>query len=215
MGVVVYTIYRALSLRRALVDHPARTRALWTAIGGLSVGSFFVATYLDSIFGETPSTVTAVVVEGVIWGFTFLVLYGWIANNINVALSADFFHRDTLSWKKGGGIVAFAALFSAYGVVSLPPWWFSTAEAAFASFVTFVVFAAVTLYAIVVLAVTYRRISDRRIKTYTKWVVLSIASFLLLIFLPSPLAFIAAIAWILCIYRSVGSLAIRTRVLPS
>ncbi len=215
LGVVVYAMYRALSLRRALVDHPYRTRALWTAIGGLSVVSFFVATYLDSVFGETPSTVTAVVVEGVIWGFTFLVLYGWIAININVALTADFFHRDALSWKKGGGVVALVALMLSYGVASLPPWWFSAAASALWSVVISVAFAVVTVYATVVLVVTYRRIADRRVKTYTKWVVLSVASVLLLIVLPSGLGFIAAIVWIFCIYRSVGSLAIKTRVLPS
>jgi len=215
LGVAIYIIYRALSLRRALVDHPYRTRALWTAIGGLTIISFFFAGYLDSIFGETPSTITGVVVEGVIWGFTFLVLYGWIANNIYVALSSDFFHRDALYWKKGGGVVALVAILLSYVFASLPPWWYTSTESAVTNVAISVIFAAVALYATVVLAILYRRIADRRIKTYTRWVVLSVASILLLIILPTGVGFIAAIVWIYCVYRSVGSLAIRTQVLPS
>ncbi len=66
-----------------------------------------------------------------------------------------------------------------------------------------------------VLVVTYRRISDRRIKKYTMWVALSILSLLVLIVLPSLLVIVAGVAWIYCMYRSVESLAIKTRNLAA
>jgi len=152
-----------------------------------------------------------VVAEGVVWGFTFIALYGWVAVNVNVAIAADFFHRDVLLWKKGGGIAALVVVFLAYALASLPPWWFSPSESAIGSDIVTVLFALAALYAAVALAVTYRRIADRRIKTYTMWVLLSILGVLLLIVSPSVLIPVPAVIWIYCMYRSVGSLAIRTR----
>jgi phosphoglycerol transferase MdoB-like AlkP superfamily enzyme len=77
-------------------------------------------------------------------------------------------------------------------------------------------FAAATLYSTAVLALTYWRIQDRRIKTYTKWVVLSIGAVFATLFLGGgELIVIPAILWLYCSNRSVGSLAIRTKTLPA
>jgi len=214
IAAVLFIAGRALILRRVLVDHPYRARALWTAIGGLTLLSFFAATYLDAVFGETPTNLTAVVVEDAIWGFTFIVLYAWIASNINVAIDADYFHQDVLLWKRGGGVAALVALFASYAVVSLPPWWFTQAEANIANEVISVAFTALVVYSTAVLVISYRRIADRRIKSYTLWVAASIVSLLLLIVLPPTIGFLAAIVWVLGLYQSVGSLAIKTKVLP-
>ena len=76
-------------------------------------------------------------------------------------------------------------------------------------------------YAILVLALTYFRIADLRIKTYTKWVALSIAFLFAYIALQQflgpgllGLVIIPALAWIYCTNKTVSTLAIRTRNLP-
>jgi hypothetical protein len=209
-------MYRALRLRSVLVDRPYRARALWTAIGGLAVVSLTAAFYLDIVFGQVPTTVEGVLVEAAAWGFTFLALYGWIASNINVAISADFFNRDPLRWKKGGGIVTIVVILVDYIAASLPSWWFPGITGSAAGLFFFdATFFAVVIYAIGVLAITYFRIQDRSVKQYTKWVVLSIPLLFLSILVPPELAPAAAFAWAYTMWRTVGSLAIRTRTLPA
>jgi hypothetical protein len=210
-------VYMAIRLRRALVDRAYRTRAFWTAMGALSIVGFITAGYVDSVYGQTPTTVEGVLVEAAAWGFTFLVLIGWIASNIDVALSADFFNRDPLRWKKGGKILMIAVILTAYITASIPPWWIPQLVANLDLFAaTFnAVFAIVIIYSVAVLALTIIRIQDRRIKNYTMWVVLSIIFLFVTIFAPGVLVVFPAAAWIYSMFRSVGSLAIRTRTLPT
>jgi hypothetical protein len=210
----------ALNLRRALVDRPYRARALWTAVGSLAVVSLIMAGVVDSIFGQVPNNLTAVVVEGAIWGFTFLGLFGWMVTNANVAIAADYFNRDALWWKRGGKVVSPVLLVVAYIFASLPPWWFpSGASADFAGTVANLVITAIfvgsAFYAAAVLAITYRRINDLRVKNYTKWVVVSILSVLTLLFTPEYLTIVVAIIWVFAMYRSIQSLAIKVKSLPS
>jgi hypothetical protein len=212
----VVIAFLAIRLRGALVDRPYRARALWTAIGALSVVGLISAAYLDSVFGQIPTTVEGILVEDTAWGFTFLALYGWIASNINVAIATDYFNRDPLRWKKGGGIVTIVVILAAYVAASLPSWWFpEITNSGLGGTVVTVLFLSVTIYATTVLALTYFRIQDMRIKNYTKWVVLSITFVFLSIFVPPGLIVLPAVAWIYSMYRSVGSLAIRTRTLPT
>jgi hypothetical protein len=207
--------YFAIRLRSALVDRPYRARALWTAIGALSVVGLISALYVDTIFGQVPTTLEGLLVEDVAWGFTFLALIGWIASNINVALSADFFNRDPLRWKKGGEIATIIVIFSTYTAASLPSSWFPWISNDFGQISFEALFLSASIYATTVLAVTYFRIQDRRIRNYTKWVVLSITCLFLTIFANGVLAVLPAVAWIYFMYRSVGSLAVRTRTLPT
>ncbi len=211
-----FVIYRALALRRVLVDSQYRTRALWTAIGASSVIVFLLAEYVDLIFGSRPTTIAGVLVEGIIWGFVFLPLYGWVVSNVDVAISADYFNRDALSWRKGGRIVTSLIILIAYLSASLPPWWMPKyLESGAGSNIIFVMFVAVTLYPAAVLAITYRRINDKRIKIYTLWLVLSILSLLVLFTLPSWVFILPAVTWAFFMYRSVDSLAIKVHHLAS
>ena len=211
-----FIIYRALALRRALVDHQYRTRGLWTAIGASSVIVFLSAGYVDLVFGSTPTTVAGVLAEGIIWGFVFLSLYGWIASNVDVAISADYFNRDALSWKKGGKIVTSLVVLIAYVAASLPPWWVPKyLESGAGSNIIFAMFVAVVLYPALVITITYRRINDKRIKTYTLWVVLSILSLFVLLATPDWVWIVPSVAWALFMYRSVDSLAIKMRSLAT
>ncbi|MDA4126789.1 MAG: hypothetical protein OK452_06275 [Thaumarchaeota archaeon] len=212
----IIIVYLAIRLRGALVDRPYRGRALWTAIGAMSVVAFISAGYIDTIYGQVPTTVEGVLVEAAAWGFVFLALIGWIASNIDVALSADFFNRDPLRWKKGGKMVTIIVILTAYVSASLPSWWFPwISNSPFSQTLFETVFTLVIVYSTLVLAVTYFRIQDRRMKSYTKWVVLSITFLFFIIAAPGDLIVLPAVAWIYSMYRSVGSLAIRTRTLPT
>jgi len=215
----VFIAYRAMSLRRVLVDRPYRTRALWTAIGGFSLLGFTSAGYLDGLYPQT--SVEGVIVEALAWGFTFLVLYGWVATNIEVAISADYFNRDALAWKSGGKIAAIVALLVSYIAASLPSWWIPPQYQDPGTTAITLIFLAVSVYSAIVLAVTVRRIVDRTIRNYTKWVVFSIVLLFGGIFtagtsdLGDLLGGVLLIAWILSMNHSVTTLAIRTRTLPS
>ena len=92
-------------------------------MGGLSVVFFVTADYLDTVFGQTPTTWEGVIVEAVIWGVAFLVLLGWIVTNTNVAISADYFNRDALGWKRGGWVIAIGVVLVGWVLASLPSWW--------------------------------------------------------------------------------------------
>ena len=213
--------YRSLRIRGALVDRPYRARAFWTAVGSVSIVGFLVAGYADSIYGQVPTTWDGVIVEAVAWGFTFLVLYLWVAANIDVAIQADFFNRDSLSWKRGGKYATLGLIFSLYTLASLPSWWFpagangilnSGAGTALLSGM----FILAAGYSTAVLAVTYRRIKDLRTKAYTKWVVLSVVTLFIGLFTGgTALVIIPGILWIFATNMSVSSLAIRTKKLPT
>ncbi len=212
-AIACYIAFKALSLRKALVDHPYRSRALWTAVGALTLVGFSIAGYTDDVFGQVASTYTAVVAEATAWGFVFLGLYGWVASNANVAVDADFFNRDVLFWKKGGNKAALAMIVGAFVLDNLPPFWFSQANQVYYDAVATagdVLLIIVMAYAIVVISITFFRIVDRRIKSYTLWVALSIASILAFGFSPALPGGVFLVAWMYCMYRAVGALAIRT-----
>ncbi len=215
MGAVACLIaYSALDLRKALVDGSYRSRALWTAVGALSLVSFTIAGYVDSVFGNVVTTYTGVVAEAAAWGFVFLGLFGWVVSNANVAVEADYFNREVLFWKKGGRIAAPVLVTMAFALFNTPPFWLSGGAGAFYSSVIVplgdATIVLVTVYAIAVLSVSYRHMMDRHIKVYTKWVALSVASVLAAAFSPSVIAFALFAASLFFMYQAVGALAIRT-----
>jgi len=211
----------ALNLRRALVDRAYKARALWTAVGALTIISLFLANYADTIYNVGTINLADVVVETTVWGFTFLGLFGWIVSNANVAIHADYFNRDALAWKRGGMIASTVFIVGLFIFYNFPPWlepppianatgWGGIVDNV-ASDLSYVII----FYAAAVIAISYRRISDLRIKTYTKWVVASMASLFLSFVLPPFVTIVPAVLWVFCMYRTVGALAIRTRKLPS
>jgi hypothetical protein len=209
-----FIVYLALSLRRVLVDGSYRARAFWTAIGGLSLVGFVAAAYVDTIFGNSPTTSVGVLAEAAVWGFVFIALYGWIASNIDVAIGADFFNRDALGWRGGGKYATLGVIAFAYVFANIPSWWVPQIYGTvWAQDLIELLFLIPTLYGSVVLALTYLRIRDLTIRTYTKWVVLSVLGVFVLIFASTlgPFVVIPGFLVIYFMYRSVGSLAIRTR----
>lgn len=224
---VIYTVSRALTLRRSLVDGLYRTRALWTAIGALSVAVFVAADYVDGFYGAHPATLEGVVAEATFWGVGLLFLLGWIFSNINVAISADFFNRDPLRWKRGGRFVVIAVFLAFYSLAAPDTAWFKPVISLDVLFGLEVMLFAVSVgYSAVVLLLTHARIQDKSIKVYTKWVVLTLISLVFYLFIigtygsgilggADVLVIVPALAWVYCVIRSVGSLAIKTRILPS
>jgi len=218
LATALIVVFRVLRLRQALVDRPYRSRALWVAIGALSIWGFAGAGFVDGVFGETPTTVEGVLVEAAVWGFTFLVLYGWIIANIGVAITADYFNRDALGWKKGGRTAAALLVIVGYSLASLPPWWLpaSAESSEIGTYLVTAFFLVAAGYATGVLAIVYRRIQDLRIRRYTLWVVLSFVVYFIGIFsLGSPIVILPALAWFYVMNRSVGALAIRTKTLST
>jgi hypothetical protein len=219
----VYASFRALNLRRALVDRPYRDRALWTAIGGLSAVLFAIALYVDSVFGQTPTTSEGVIVEAAIWGVAFLALLRWIVSNVNVSMSADYFNRDALGWKRGGWVVVIAVFLVGYVLSSLPHWWLPQSfTSGLGNDLVTTVFFLVSGYSALVLVLTYRRIRDMKIKAYTKWAVVTFVSMFAYVAFPNlgtawltSITIVPALVFAYCMYQTVGSLAIRTSVLPT
>lgn len=180
-----------------------------------------MANYADTIYEVGTINLTDVVVETTVWGFTFLGLYGWIVSNANVAIRADYFNRDALAWRRGGMLASTVLIVSLFIFYNWPPWLEPSALANGTGWGFIVdnvlvdLSYVIVLYAAAVIVISYRRISDQKIKTYTKWVVASIASLFLLFFSPSLLDIVPAALWVFCMYRSVGSLAIKVRTLSA
>jgi len=216
-SVSVLIVYRAASIRRALVDPLYRVRALWMAIAGVGLIGILVSTLIDgaaaSGYGILANNNVAVAIEDVSWGLSFLALFGCVYSSVNVALASDYFHRDALRWTGGGKFVFAGTVLVGYSLASLP------APAAVSSSSIYgvvsnligIVFALATAYAAIVLLVTYRRIRDRAIRNYTKWLAVALGFVFAWIVGPDPYNFLAFIVSALCLYRATGALVIRTR----
>jgi hypothetical protein len=218
----IIVAYRALRLRRVLVDAAYRTRALWMGLAGLGCVSLVTAIWTDGLASQgywiLANPGVATLVADFLWGFTFLAIYGWIFTNINIALAADFLHRDALGWRRGGRYVMVAGLLVPYLSVSIPPSFYLPISAAAqadlqatGSFWFGLIFGFFTAYAALVLGIAFRRIRDFVIKRYMKWVGITVLAvlgdFIVMNFtqLAFPFLLIAYAA-----YRAAGSLAIRT-----
>jgi len=220
---VLFIAYRAFRLRSVLVDRPYRTRALGTGVGALTVIAFTLAGVFDSIFGQTPTTVEGVLVEAAAWGFAFIGLLVWFVTNNDVAIAADYFNRDVLFWRRGGRWLTVAGVLILYILASLPPWWYPPQfynNVLVGTFFNAMFFVSAG-YAALVLAITFRRMMDKTIRTYTKWAVLSIVLFFGAVLLSGAgLVFdlvdlAVTLAYLYSMNHTVTTLAIRTRALPA
>jgi hypothetical protein len=220
---VLFIAYRALRLGSALVDRPYRTRAFGTAIGALTIVGFVGAGYLDGVFGQTPTTAEGVLVEAAAWGFSFIGLLFWVVTNNNVAINADYFNRDVLFWRSGGKWVTIGGVLIIYTLASLPPWWYPPQfyNNFFVGNGFNLVFFVAVAYAALVLVITFLRLKDRTIRTYTRWVLLSVVLMWASFFSLGPDIFgillggTLAVAYLYAMNHTVTVLAIRTKVLAT
>lgn len=165
-----FAAYYSFNLSRLLVDTVQKTRAIWTA--ALSI--LLSVTTLAFILAPTSGPYSGIFVVPLI-AFV-LALSGLVDSTIRVAIDQDYFHRNTLHWKKlrflfwAGILFIFVAnpLFLATG--------FSYIGSGLAlSFLEGVVPFA---YGIATLFVSGRRSKDRKMRSYLRWVGLAVVSFL-------------------------------------
>ena len=220
---VLFIAYRAFRLRSVLVDRAYRTRALGSGVGALTAIAFTLAGVLDSIFGQSPTTVEGVLVEAAAWGFAFIGLLVWFVTANDVAIAADYFNRDVLFWRRGGRWLTVAGVLILYTFASLPPWWYPSQfnNSVYVQDFFNVVFFVPSGYAALVLAITFRRMMDKTIRTYTKWAVLSTVLFFGAVLLSGAglvldvVDLAVTLAYLYSLNHAVTTLAIRTRALPS
>jgi hypothetical protein len=190
-------------------------------LAGLGCVSLVTAIWTDGLASQgywiLANPGVATLVADFLWGFTFLAIYGWIFTNINIALAADFLHRDALGWRRGGRYVMVAGLLVPYLSVSIPSSYLPISAAAqvdlqvIVSFWFGLIFTFFTAYAALVLGIAFRRIRDLVIKRYMKWVGITILAvigdFIVMMFTPIAFPFLL-VGY--AAYRAAGSLAIRT-----
>jgi hypothetical protein len=162
--VSIMVVYRGLEFGRAFMSGVFRNRAFWITALGLVTFIQAVPGYItpvhDFSIGGVPFFVIA-------WFTLFFAYFAFVDSTIMVALQMDFFHRDTLHWKRGRfvvflalGILFIALLLVALGIVS------NSANSA-ALLIPLVVSTFVVLpYAGVALFVGARRTQDRTLKRH-------------------------------------------------
>ncbi len=216
VGVVVCIMaaYRSFAIRQALRNSVYRSHALWTGIAA----TLFVVVQLPTAIYEVTGiavlrilSVTSVsysssldlVIELFFFlGLIFLVIFAWFDRTIEVALYADYFHRDILYWKRGARKVFWAALFVLLvSELFAPPAGILYWEGALAL---------VICYVAAVLAIGAGRAKDRAIRSYAKWVGLVVVTVVVLLPIypynsPSVLS-----AYFL--YRATGSLSPMSKI---
>jgi hypothetical protein len=160
-AILVLGIYRALQMRRAFVNPAFRSRATWSVFLMLVILMGFLGSYIPvpssgvlSIFGFLPFIVL------------LLLIFAYADKSVLVAIETDFFHRDTLGWRRVRWPVAlvFVASLSAAIIFGNPP-----AGAPFWEFVVgyvlwLVATAGVLSYLTAALIVGARRSSDRALR---------------------------------------------------
>lgn len=209
-------VLRALTLRRILVDRPYRSRAFWMAVGGASMIFLILALSYDlwaAPLGILSDTLASFALVTAFWGVAIIGLFGWIVSNVNVSLEADFFHRDAVLWRRGGGSAVLAAAVALYVVDTVLGSAFSPSVGNLVGQVVTAAYLAIIAYAVAAVVLTYSRIGDREVKAYTKWVALSFVALLVTGTLWYVLASVPAILMVYCMYRSAGKLSIRTRAM--
>lgn len=175
-GICIVAAYRAAEIGRGLVSRVHRNRALWTAamLGTLMIG------FSDPLPG------TLGVDLGMIAYVLFLLLVlPFVDGAILAAEDTDFFHRDTLQWRRlrRPVFVAYYAIYATLVVSTFGPSTSSIVE--FLSNVSPVLFI-VPGYAIATLVLVARRTADRNLKWYVGYLGIGLAWLVGSVFLYNP-----------------------------
>jgi hypothetical protein len=206
--------YRAFQVRRAIPGQIYRSRALWTGMVALLIipyGIFIITGELGVIAGNPnpfsgPPNLVVGVTFAVLSVVDSIIIFFWLDSTIGVAYELDFFHRDTLHWRRFRKLTWALLVIGAFGGGLAT----NTSQYLIAD-----VFLGIPVsYAAITLAKGVTRIYDETMKRYMKWVgllvaalVMEIVTVTLNIFLNFPL-----VAFAYFLYRAAISLSIRNRL---
>jgi hypothetical protein len=160
--------YYALNLSKLLVGGVEKSRARWTA-----VLSLLLIILVISVFAL--GAIEIVVVAAAL----LLTIAGWMDSTIRVAIEQDYFHRNTLHWRTlrplywVGFSLTFilAPLIVVFGLAKVAP---HLASSFLNVFLTLPSFA----YGSITLFVSGQRTRDRKMKSYLRWLAVSVLSIL-------------------------------------
>jgi hypothetical protein len=162
----------------------------------------FIASYLTSaVFPILPYLANDVI--GTVLGVVFFL---WIDSTINVALSQDYFHRNTLYWRQLRIVfwigVVFATIES--GIIYAVPTDLSYGSPLYLTL--FVSYAVLFGYAGAVLIVGGARTTDAAMKTHFRWIALGLGGAIFVIILPYALFPIVGDLILFAFYKASRSL---------
>ncbi|MDA4130240.1 MAG: hypothetical protein OK457_05680 [Thaumarchaeota archaeon] len=176
-GLELFVIIRAAQIGKALVGQIYRRRAFWIIAMGVFL---FFGTLVN--FPEPFNSVAGdyVLIAGlplshISFAFIFPVIFAFVDSTVLAALELDFFHRDTLRWKKFRKPSYLAPLVLFLGIILFAyyksaPTWFG-----YVFFPTFFALFLVYGYSVVTLFVAGHRTPDKTIKKHVRLVGLTLA----------------------------------------
>jgi hypothetical protein len=171
MGIFLLGSYRAVTIGRALVSRVYRNRAFWTAAIMIV---FVITNFLDlTSFSSTIGVNTiGVILASLPYAAEILLLFAFIDGTILAGMETDFFHRDTLKWRKGRkplyaafvvSVVLVFSIFSLPNPNSLPFLAVASVYAGLAAILAIFGFSAATIIAV------SRRTPDRTMKMFLRF----------------------------------------------
>jgi hypothetical protein len=214
-------IYRALGMRRAFVNGYYRSRATWSTLLMLVINITMVSNFIP-----TPNSGVLSAIGFVPFIALILVILAYADRSVLVAMETDFFHRNTLGWRRARLpvyviYVAFAVPEFVVSAVVTPAELASPLGDAFNT-VFFVVVVIILAYATAGMIIGARRSADRALRRSILLLGLALSTLVLSIVVTFPLTegtlpFVivnqgTAVVGIYLIYRSVMSLTLLGKV---
>jgi hypothetical protein len=220
VGILVLGIYRALEMRRVFIRGVYRSRATWSTLLMLAI----IASQLNNFLPSNSGILFVVSLAPFVT--LLLVIFAYADRSILVAIDTDFFHRDTLSYRRvrwPAAIALFAVFFgTVIGGAILSPAQQSSFLGDLINYLFFGSLAGVLAYLTAALIVGARRSADRTLRRSILLLGLALSTLVLSIVATSPfdsstLPYVivnqgTGIVGIYLIYRSVMSLSPLGRV---
>ena len=213
--ILLLGMYRAVEMRRVLVNPVYRSRATWSAFLML-----VILIQLLSNFVSFPNSGVVSVIGALPTYALLLTIVAFADRSVLVAMATDFFHRDTLGWLRVRWPAALVLLSSVVAITITFVIIIPSAQPSFWEGVIgvlwFVVVAAVLAYVSSALIVGAMRSSDRNLRRSVLFLGLAISTLVLSIVLTIPFshglpyAIVyhgSTVVGIYLIYRSVISLS--------
>lgn len=178
IGIFLLGSYRAVTIGRALVSRVYRNRAFWTVaiMIVLAITNFLDLTSLPSLIAVNTAGVILVFLPYVA---ELLLLFAFIDGTILAGMETDFFHRDTLKWRRGrkplyaAFVVSVAVVFSVFSLPDANSVFLAVAGLGVAAIFAIFGFSAAALI------VVSRRTPDRTMKMFLRFLGYALGVFVL------------------------------------